>query len=604
MNFMNYLLTRGLKFTILSITITLLFSFHVIGQVISNPTVLNSMSITNLSPTSATINWMYRDNEFDSAPAHLLYSRTSSQTFFNGIASKIVNFQGPSQIVKSEFINVTGLQPNTTYSWFLVVNDEAKGLSEPLLTEKCNNGVFLGYTFLTTSTYQLITFTTPNADGTGGAAAVTTTVSGSTIPPNQLPVANAGADINITLPVNSTTLNGLGSTDVDGCIASYEWAKVAGPNRFTFNQWWTATPTVSNLAQGTYTFRLRIRDSRGGFSEDFVNVVVDGGTVSQLPVANAGADQTITLPTNSVTLNGSGSSDPDGTLTLYVWTKIVGPSTYGLTGVNSAIANLNNLVQGTYSFQLTVTDNSGAMASDIVNITVNPAVNPPGCTIDGFESNNTASTAAAINVGTTIQAKICPLTDVDFFKFNNRNAQRNIRVTLSKLPTNYTLELFAPNGTLVGTSNAANTQNKIIVFNTTTVGTYSIKVAAGTGAIVNNSTYSLLAETSKNAFAQSTGSLVGESGNTDKAAILKNEAIFAVNVYPNPANDIINLTVPTDEFSYNILIFNQLGQVVKSLIAQDNLTTIRVADLNQGIYLVKVISDSGEIFTKKIVISK
>ena len=40
------------------------------------------------------------------------------------------------------------------------------------------------------------------------------------------------------------------------------------------------------------------------------------------PVANAGPDQTIILPVNSVTLDGSASTDPDGTITSYKWAKI------------------------------------------------------------------------------------------------------------------------------------------------------------------------------------------------------------------------------------------------------------------------------------------
>ncbi|HMU46596.1 MAG TPA: hypothetical protein PKC72_09520, partial [Chitinophagaceae bacterium] len=48
-----------------------------------------------------------------------------------------------------------------------------------------------------------------------------------------------------------------------------------------------------------------------------------GGTTpppNQSPTANAGPDQTITLPVNTVTVNGSGT-DPDGTITAYLWTK-------------------------------------------------------------------------------------------------------------------------------------------------------------------------------------------------------------------------------------------------------------------------------------------
>ena len=41
--------------------------------------------------------------------------------------------------------------------------------------------------------------------------------------------------------------------------------------------------------------------------------------------ANAGPDQTVTLPTTTLVLNGSGN-DTDGTITTYAWTKVSGPS--------------------------------------------------------------------------------------------------------------------------------------------------------------------------------------------------------------------------------------------------------------------------------------
>ncbi len=48
-------------------------------------------------------------------------------------------------------------------------------------------------------------------------------------------------------------------------------------------------------------------------------------STNQPPVANAGTDQISTLPKDSVMLDGSASTDPDGTITLYKWTKIAGP---------------------------------------------------------------------------------------------------------------------------------------------------------------------------------------------------------------------------------------------------------------------------------------
>ena len=44
------------------------------------------------------------------------------------------------------------------------------------------------------------------------------------------------------------------------------------------------------------------------------------------PIAIAGPDQVITLPTDSVLLDGRSSSDPDGTISVWLWTKISGPA--------------------------------------------------------------------------------------------------------------------------------------------------------------------------------------------------------------------------------------------------------------------------------------
>ena len=66
------------------------------------------------------------------------------------------------------------------------------------------------------------------------------------------------------------------------------------------------------------------------------------------PVANAGADQAITLPVNTVTLTGSGS-DSDGTIAGYQWTKISGPSSYNIVNPTSAVTTITGLVQGVTS---------------------------------------------------------------------------------------------------------------------------------------------------------------------------------------------------------------------------------------------------------------
>ena len=75
------------------------------------------------------------------------------------------------------------------------------------------------------------------------------------------------------------------------------------------------------------------------------------------------------LPTNSVTLFGSGS-DSDGSIVSYQWAEISGPAQYTIASPTQAQTVVNNLVQGVYLFQLTVTDNSGQTAMSTVQVSV------------------------------------------------------------------------------------------------------------------------------------------------------------------------------------------------------------------------------------------
>ena len=93
------------------------------------------------------------------------------------------------------------------------------------------------------------------------------------------------------------------------------------------------------------------------------------------PIVNAGTDQTITLPVNSVNLTGTAFDDglPSGVLT-YQWS---GPS--GVTFSNAAALATMVTFGSAGSFSLTLTVTDGALtASDGVNVTVNslPPQNP------------------------------------------------------------------------------------------------------------------------------------------------------------------------------------------------------------------------------------
>lgn len=98
---------------------------------------------------------------------------------------------------------------------------------------------------------------------------------------------------------------------------------------------------------------------------------------NQPPIAHAGADQTITLPKDSVLLDGSASSDPGGSITAYKWTKIAGPVSSNIVSPDSVKTQVRGLMGGVYQFELTVTDNGNLSAKDTVQLMVEINGNQP-----------------------------------------------------------------------------------------------------------------------------------------------------------------------------------------------------------------------------------
>jgi hypothetical protein len=188
-------------------------------------------------------------------------------------------------------------------------------------------------------------------------------------PVNPYPVPNAGPDQTIT--TLSVTLSG-SATD-DGSIASYRWIKESGPAGDTIESPAAASTVVNGLTPGIYIFRLTVTDNLGATASDTVKITVNDTSVSNFaPTANAGSSITIYLPTNSVTLNGSGA-DIDGFIASYAWTKFSGGAAT-ITSPASVNTTVTGLVAGVYVFRLTVTDNLGATGFSDVQVTVNAAL--------------------------------------------------------------------------------------------------------------------------------------------------------------------------------------------------------------------------------------
>lgn len=105
------------------------------------------------------------------------------------------------------------------------------------------------------------------------------------------------------------------------------------------------------------------------------DVIMEVASSNVPPVANAGIDQSVNINT-LVTLNGSGSTDSDGTIAGYTWTQ-VGGTAVALSGAGAS-RTFTPVSAGTYTFGLVVTDDLGATSSqDLITVTVVNPNQPP-----------------------------------------------------------------------------------------------------------------------------------------------------------------------------------------------------------------------------------
>lgn len=261
-----------------------------------------------------------------------------------------------------------------SYQWTKISGPSSYNIDAP-------NSATINVSGLVQGVYQFKLTVTDN-DGGVGTSVVQITVNAANIPP----VATAGTNKNITLPANSTTLNGSGS-DPDGTVKSYQWTKISGPSAHNIVNPNLAKTDVSGLAQGVYQFQLTVTDNDGATTLATVQVTVNA-PANIPPNAIVGANKSITLPANTTTLAGSGS-DPDGTIASYQWIKISGPLSFNIVNPTSPVTDVSGLVQGIYQFQLTVKDNKGDTGSAVTQINVIAAANVPPTASAGPDKSTT-----------------------------------------------------------------------------------------------------------------------------------------------------------------------------------------------------------------------
>ncbi|XP_015269172.1 PREDICTED: dyslexia-associated protein KIAA0319-like protein homolog [Gekko japonicus] len=322
------------------------------------------LKLTNLVPGNYTFSLTVVDSDGASN------STTASLTVNKAVDYPPTANAGPNQVITlpQNSITLYGNQSTddhgiVSYEWSLSPNSKGKVVemqgvrTSTLQLSAMREGDY---------TYQLMV---TDSAGHQSTAEVTVIVQPEN---NKPPEADAGPDKELTLPVDSTTLDGSKSSD-DQKIVSYLWEKTRGPDGVKLENANSSITTVTGLEVGTYEFTLTVKDERNLQSQSSVMVIVKE-EMNKPPIAKIAGNIVITLPGNTAELDGSRSTDDKGIIS-FLWTRDESSPAAGEVLNNSdhhPVLFLSNLVEGTYMFHLKVTDAKGESDTDRATVEVKP----------------------------------------------------------------------------------------------------------------------------------------------------------------------------------------------------------------------------------------
>jgi len=304
------------------------------------------------------------------------------------------------------------------------------------------------------------------------------------------------------------------------------------------------------------------------------------------PIADAGSDKQIRLPANSTTLHGESSEDIDGTIISYEWKKVIGDSAIIQSPI-AASTEITNLSEGTYLFRLRVTDNDGAVDScevavevtDPGELNVNLALNKPA-EASSYQDTGGEYLPGLANDGNMDTRWASDWNDNEWITINLQAGYKISKVIMEwevAYGSAYTIQLsddpaFVDFET-IATVNAGNGQTDEVTTDSTVSGQYLRMQGISRGTEWGYSLWEFEA--------------YGMDANgEDPTTTEEMEKLYSISIYPNPANDIIQVKFP-EPFSGRLDIKNITGNLVKSKTIHGRASIqLVIHDLTKGIYVL------------------
>ena len=202
-------------------------------------------------------------------------------------------------------------------------------------------------------------------DGTVDSPAATVAVS--VTADDDAPTAEAGPDQKV-LEGATVTLAGSG-TDPEGAALTYAWTQTAGTS-VVLSSAKVSDPTFiapDVTEDAALTFSLTVSDGTNSSAADTVTVTVRSD--NRRPTADAGSPQSVDED-DLVTLDGSGSTDPDNDPLTYAWTAPAGVTLSDADASKPTFSAPNRTADYSLEFSLTVNDTIVDSVADSVTVSV------------------------------------------------------------------------------------------------------------------------------------------------------------------------------------------------------------------------------------------
>ncbi|MVT09297.1 reprolysin-like metallopeptidase [Chitinophaga tropicalis] len=554
------------------------------GGLVSGPLTGGDAGANTEALSSVSRTLLFRLTVRDNAPYSSTAPVTVGQTNFAEMTVTVSNTSGPFSVTA----------PNTAVSWAgnssqTITWNVANTTLSPV---SCAN-VKISISTDGGTTFSTLVASTPN----DGSEAVTIPNTPTTTARIKIEaVGNIFFDIsntNFTITSGSSCVSpaGLTASSITATSATIGWTAVSGAVSYNVAYKAASSATWINAATGTTATSVGLTGLIAGTTYDYrvrTNCASDSSSYSVAQFTTT-ASTTCSAPagltSSSVTTTGAtvGWTAVSGALSYDVDYKANSSATWinAATGTTSTSVSLSGLTSTTlYDWRVRTRCSDGTGTYATAQFTT---LTPPTCanTLD-TSTNGTTSGAATIPFNTDVTGLISPSGDIDNYKFVITTSG-TITITLGTLPGDYDLKLLNSAGTQLAISQAGSTTSETIT-RTMSPGTYYAQVYGYNGANSATSCYTLRVQLG-------TASRVTDPVTTGQKVV----------IFPNPANNIVNINLPGLKGKSEVSMFDGNGRVVLRREVSTASTQLDISALPAGVYIIRVKNGVKEVNMTKII---